>query len=145
MNKDAGELARRLARIQGRLRRELFDELESHQDDLDAVFDPYSYSPVVHELREKYLSRLYLIQGLIQQLAHFSQGHGKHATRVLSVRADNQKKLVDLVNQRLVKLNGSKVLDVKFIPGSGSERWSALITYEVNPFMQEADETAAWM
>ena len=145
MNKDAGELARGLAKIQARLRGELFDELREHEDDLDAIFDPYSYSPLVHELREKYLSRLYLIQGLLQQLAHFSQGRGKHTTRVQCIAAEDQETLVELVNKKLVRLNGSKVLDVKFIPAQDDGDWSAMITYEVNPFTEAADETAAWM
>jgi hypothetical protein len=145
MNKNAGELARRLARIQARLRRDLFEELREHESDLDELFDPYSFSPLVHEIREKYLTRLYLIQGIIQQLAHFSQGRSKHSTRVLRVAAEDQKALVELVNRKLGKLNGAKVLDVKFVPGDGRESWSALITYEANPFMEEADETAAWM
>ncbi|KPK64913.1 MAG: hypothetical protein AMK73_04515 [Planctomycetes bacterium SM23_32] len=145
MNRNAGELARKLARIQSRLRREMFVELIENESDLEALFDPHSFSPLTHEIREKYLTRLYLIQGIIQQLAHFSQGHNKHATRVLSVVAEDQRKLVSLVNRKLAKLNGAKVLDVKFIPGNGKESWSALITYEANPFMEEAGEAAAWM
>jgi hypothetical protein len=145
MDRNAGELARKLARIQARLRKDMFDELLTHDEDLESCFDPYSYSPVIHEIREKYLTRLYLIQGIIQQLVYLNQGRNKHATRVLSVAAENQEMLVTQVNRRLVNLNGAKVLDVTFIPGSGKENWSALITYEVNPFMEEADETAAWM
>ncbi len=141
----AAELAKRLARIQARLRNELFEDLQNHKDDLDAIFDPYSFSPLVHELREKYMTRLFLLQSIIQQLAYIRRGQQKQATRVLSVEAGDQKKLVDLVNHKLGHLNGSKVLDVKFIPGSGNEEWSALITYEVNPFMEEAGEAAAWM
>ena len=145
MNNEAADLAKKLASIQARLRRELFEVLEGHKEDLDGIFDPYSFSPVVHELRDKYLTRLYLVQGIIQQLAYFSRGHQKHATRVVSVAAPSQEKLVDLVNRKLVLLNGSKVLDVKFIPGSGQGEWSALITYEANPFLAEAGEAAAWM
>jgi hypothetical protein len=145
MNKEAGELARQLSKIQARLRQELFEELQAQGDSLESVFDPYSYSPLVHELREKYLTRLYLIQGLIQQLAHLSQGRTRHTTRVLSVAAESQQTLVNLVNRKLASLNGAKVLDVKFIPGGRDESWSALITYEANPFVEEADETAAWM
>jgi len=145
MDKNAGELARKLARIQARLRKDMFDELLAHDEDLESCFDPYSYSPAIHDIREKYLTRLYLIQGIIQQLVYLNQGRNKHATRVLSVAAENQEMLVTQVNRRLVNLNGAKVLDVTFIPGSGKENWSALITYEVNPFMEEADETAAWM
>lgn len=145
MNREAGDLARRLSKIQARLRGDLFDELQAHEDNLEAVFDPYSYSPLVHELREKFLTRLYLIQGLIQQLAHLSQARGKHATRVLSVAAEDRSSLVNLVNRKLATLNGSKVLDVKFIPGGPDQGWSAVITFELNPFIEEADETAAWM
>ncbi len=145
MNDDAAELARSLARIQARLRRELFEDLQNHRDDLDAIFDPDSYSLLIHELREKYLTRLFLLQSIIQQLAYFRRGHQKHATRVLSVGAKDQKNLVELVNHKLGHLNGSKVLDVEFIPASGDGEWSALITYEVNPFMEEAGEAAAWM
>ena len=145
MKRAAGELAKRLAKVQGQLRQELVEELVAQGDDLEAIFDPYSYSPLVHELRDKYLSRLFLIQGLIQQLAQFSQGRNRHMTRVLSVAAGDQGSLVSSVNRKLLSLNGSKVLDIKFIPGGDDVDWSALITYEANPFMEAADETAAWM
>jgi hypothetical protein len=145
MKPNARPLARKLSKIQARLRKELLEELLAHEDDLDALFDPYAYSPLAHEIREKYLNRLYLIHGIIQQLAHFSQGRNRHPTRVLSVAAENQQNLVELVNRRLGKLNGAKILDVKFIPATEKDGWSALITYEANPFVEEADETAAWM
>ena len=145
MPKDAGELARDLTRVQARLRRELVEELQGHAEDLESIFDPYSYSPIIHELREKYLTRLYLIHGLIQQLAHHAQGNSKPTTRVLRVGAADQRKLVQQVNRQLAKLNGAKVLDVKFIPATADEQWSALITFEMNPFAAAADETAAWM
>jgi len=145
MNKEAAELARQLARIQARLRAELLEELKSHKENLDTIFDPYSFSPLVHELREKYLTRLYLLQGLIQQLAYYSQGRTKHTTRVLSVVADTQQELVEEVNRKLHHLNGSKVTDVKFIPGTPDSGWTALITYEVNPLVGEVGGAAAWM
>ncbi len=145
MKSNAGQLARRLSKVQARLRKELVDELLTHEEDLESLFDPYSFSPLVHEIREKYLNRLYLIQGIIQQLAHLSQGRNRHPTRVLSVAAESQQTLVDLVNRRLGKLSGAKILDVKFIPATEKDGWSALITYEANPFVEEADETAAWM
>ena len=145
MNREAGELARTLARIQARLRHELAEELHTHSEELESAFDPYSYSPLVHELRDKYLTRLYLIQGLIQQLAQLSQGRHKHKTRVLRVGAGDQESLVSSVNEKLATLNGSKILDIKFIPGGEGAEWSALITYETNPFVEEPDETAAWM
>jgi hypothetical protein len=145
MRNDALEFARKLAQIQARLRDELLDELREHGEELDTAFDPYSYSPFVHELRDKYLNRLYLIHGILQQLAHQTQGKGKQTTQVLSVIAPTQRELVDRVNRKLTKLNGSKVTDVKFIPGNDGEDWSAVITLELSPFRNEADETAAWM
>ena len=53
MNREAGELAKKLARIQARLRQELADELRTHGEELESAFDPNSYSPPVHELRDK--------------------------------------------------------------------------------------------
>jgi hypothetical protein len=145
MTNDVGDLARKLARIQAALRKDLVKELQEQDQDLEVIFDPYAYSPVAQELRDKYLSRLYLIQGLLQQLAEFSQGHNRRATRVLSVVATDQQALVRDVNRQLLKLNGTKVLDVKFIPVNDGQEWSALITFEVNPFTSNFDETAAWM
>ena len=145
MDNDVGDLARKLAHIQANLRKELLGELQEHGQELEVVFDPYSYSPVAQELRDKYLSRLYLIQGLLQQLVESSQGHNRRATRVLSVAAEGQEELVRTVNSKLLKLNGTKVLDIKFVPGSDGKEWSAWITYEVNPFTTSFDETAAWM
>ncbi|MCD6416405.1 MAG: hypothetical protein J7M08_06885 [Planctomycetes bacterium] len=144
MVNDAAELARKLAQAQDHLRERLFEELQEHECDVETVFDPHSYSPLVHELREKYLTRLYLIQGVLQQLAHYGKGRGKPVTRVVSVAAGERSELVRRVNRKLAKLNGAKVLDVKFTPG-GEEGWSALITYQLNPFVTEPDETAAWM
>lgn len=141
----AGELARKLAKIQVRLRQELFDELREHEEDLETVFDPYSFSPLVHELREKYLTRLYLLQALVQQMAQHSQGRAKPTTRVTALSAQNQNELVESVNRKLGRLNGSRILDVKFVPGSEDEEWSALITYEINPLSSPTDGSAAWM
>jgi len=145
MDRNACELARKLARIQLELRREMLEELLANDEDLATAFDPHSFSPLTHEVREKYLSRIYLLQSIIQQLAHLSQGGGKHATRVLSLAAQDRNALVSLVNRKLMGLNGAKVMDVTFMPGTGNQDWSALITYEIHPFMEEADETAAWM
>ena len=145
MNKDAGELAKKLARIQSRLRGELLDELQAHEDDLEAIFDPYSFSPLVHELREKYMTRLYLIHGIIQQLAQHSQGRSRHATRVFPVVAESRDELVERVNNKLAHLNGSRVIDINFMSAVEEADWSALITYELNPVTAEADSTAAWM
>jgi len=145
MNSEAGELAKKLARIQSHLRNELMEELKSNEGDLEAIFDPYSFSPIVHELREKYLTRLHLLQGLIQQLAHFSLGRSRHTTRVFAVTADSRGELLDRVNHKLHKLNGSRVIDIEFIQSDEQETWSALITCELSPFAAETDGTAAWM
>lgn len=145
MSNSAGELARKLAKIQARLRRDMLEDLLEHEEDLPALFDPYSFSPVTQEIREKYLNRLYLLHGIIQQLAQLNQGRNRHATRVMRVAATSQENLVKLVNRRLSDLSGTKVLDVKFMPATGEGDWTALITYEANPFMEAADETAAWM
>ncbi len=145
MSRDAGALARRLAKIQAHLREELINALINGDQELEDIFDPYSYSTAVHDLRDKYLSRLFLIQGILQQLAHCSQPQNKQSTRVITVAAEDRNKLAELVNDRLGRLTGAKVLDVKFMPATDSSDWSALIMYEMNPFVGEAGGTAAWM
>ncbi len=144
MTKDPGELARELAAIQNRLREELIEELQGQGNDLGTICDIHSYSPLVQELREKYLTRLFLLQGIIQQLAHYSRGSNKRTTRVLSLAAQDRKELVRLVNRKLKKLNGVKVLDVKFV-AEDEEGWAALITYQLNPFVPGPGETIARM
>jgi len=144
MRMEASDLARKLSAAQNRLRQELFDELQQRGEDIESIFDPYSYSPLVHELRDKYLSRLHLIQGILQQLAYYSQGKRKNATRVVSVTAPDRPELVRQVNYKLTRLNGSNVRDVKFMQGE-DDGWSALITYDLNPFRGETDEPAAIM
>ena len=145
MDKNPVEIVKRLAKIQANLRQELLEELDSHRKDLEFVFDPYSYSPLVEELREKYLTQLFMIQGIIQQLAHFSVGNKGSNTRVISVRAQGQPNLVKIVNNKLAALNGAKVLGVDFLPQKEQDEWVALITYVPNPFVQEPGEAAAWM
>lgn len=145
MAKISGELARRLAKTQARLRSELLEELKAQGDDLEEVFNPYSYSPLIHELREKYLSRLVLIQGILQQLAHHYHAGHKPSVRVHALSAETQNELVRRVNRTLHKLNGSRVIDVTFTPSTEDEDWSALITYEAHASADETDETALWM
>ncbi len=145
MTKDVYDLAKKLGQVQSRLRKELLEELQSHEDEIDNAFDPYSYSPLVHEIREKYLTRLYVLQGILQELAHFNQGRRRPPVKVLSVKAHDSEQLVSLVNKKLDRLNGAKVLDVKFMQNKQDEHWVALITYIGNPFRETHDETAAWM
>ena len=145
MGNSASDVARRLARVQKRLRGELLEELRSHGDDLENVFDPYSYSPVAHEIREKYLSRLYALQMIIQELAHLNQGQKQPPVRVLRVRARDNEELVKSVNKKLANLNGARIMDVEFLQTPQDEHWVAVITYMANPFAGTPDETAAWM
>jgi len=145
MHESASEIIKKLAKIQAELRQGLFEELQSKNEELESIFDPYSYSPVVQELREKYLVQLFVLQGLIQQLACLNPDRRKLNTRVISVSADDRVRLVNLVNRKLASLNGAKVLDVSFMPEDGNNSWTALITYVSAPFAEEADETAAWM
>jgi len=145
MHESASEIIKKLAKIQAELRQELFEELQSKNEELESIFDPYSYSPVVQELREKYLVQLFVLQGLIQQLACLKPGRKKPNTRVISMSADDRARLVNLVNRKLASLNGARVLDVSFMPENGNSGWTALITYVSAPFAEEADETAAWM
>jgi len=145
MDMNPAEIVKKLAKIQANLRQELLEELHSRRQDLEFIFDPYSYSPLVEELREKYLTQLFVIQGIIQQLAHLSVGKKGSNARVISVNAQDQPRLVKQVNSKLAALNGAKVLGVDFLPQKGQEEWVALITYVPNPFMQESGETAAWM
>jgi len=145
MNVDARDIAKKLARVQGRLRKELLEELQNHEEDIEVIFDPYSYSPLVQELREKYLNRLYVLQALIQELAHFNQGRRHPTVKVVSVRAQDAEKLVDAVNHKLVELNGAKVMDVEFVQNKPDDQWVGVITYIVNPFMETQGEAAAFM
>ena len=139
------DIAKKLVHIQSRLRNNLLKELQCHEDDLDNSFDPYAYSPLVHEIKEKYLSRLYVIQALIQELAHLNQGRRNRTVRVLSVRAGDSEALVELVNEKLAGLNGAKIMDVKFLQSKDADDWVAVISFVANPFSGAKDETAAWM
>ena len=145
MASDAADMAKRLTRIQTRLREELLEELQSNEADIENVFDPYSYSPIAHELREKYLSRLYALQAIIQELAHFNQGQRRPPVKLMSVCASDSNKLVELVNKKLERLNGARLMDVKFMQNKHDDHWAAVITYVASPFTETHDETAAWM
>ena len=94
---------------------------------------------------EKYLSRLYTLQAIIQELAHFNQGRRHPPVQLASVRASDSASLVDLVNKKLERLNGARIIDVKFTQNKQDDHWVAVITYVANPFMETHDETAAWM
>ena len=145
MSSDTRDIARKLSKVQSQLRRELLEELQTHEDDIESVFDPYSYSPVVQEIREKYLTRLQIVQAIIQELAHYNQGRRQPPVKVLSLRGKNSEELVENVNEKLATLNGAKVMDVEFLHNEQQDHWVAIITYVANPFTETQDETAAFM
>ena len=145
MTKDASRIAKVLSQTQAKLREKLLTELTDVEDDLPCLFDPDSYSPAFDEYREKYLSRLYVLQSLLQELANFNQGQRKRHTKVTTVSARNHSELTKLVNRTISHLDGCKVTDVKFVPSNDDKEWVAVITYLSNPFVEEQDETAAWM
>lgn len=145
MAKDASRIAKMLSQVQARLREKLLSELTETEEDLPFLFDPDSYSPAFDEYREKFLSRLYVLQSIIQELANFNQGQKKRHTKVTTVSARNHSELTKLVNRTISHLDGCKVTDVKFVPSNDDKEWVAVITYLSNPFVEEQDETAAWM
>jgi hypothetical protein len=134
MPNDPAELARKLAAIQNRLREELLEELSNHEEDIESLFDPYSYSPFPQEIRDKYLTHLWLIHGIIQQLAQYDRGGKGQTTRVASISAPSRSELVRRVNRKLEKLNGARVTNVEFLPADEEEDWAALITYQRGAF-----------
>ncbi len=145
MNNEARKIAGRLVKTQNRLRAELLEELTEYSGDIGAVFDPYSYSHLGEEIRDKYLTNLQMIQGILQELAHFNQGNRQPPVKVLSLRASSSEKLVKQVNSTLAKLSGARIMDIEFVQNNEDENWVALITYMANPFTEEQDETAALM
>ncbi len=146
MNKDARKIAARLVKMQKRLRSDMLGELTEYSDDIESVFDPHSYSHLGEEIRDKYLTNLQMIQGILQELAHFNQGESRRPpVKVLSLRAASSDKLVKLVNATLARLAGTRVMDIEFVQNNENENWVALITYMTNPFNEEQDETAALM
>lgn len=145
MSGTPAHIARKLKKIQAKLRRELFEELKIRSGDLETVFDPYSYTPLSQELRDKFLTNIFLIQAIIQQLCHLSEYRKKASTVVVSVNAANKDKLVQHVNEKLASLNGSKILGVDFLPADESKTWTALITYVTNPLLEGPAEPATLM
>jgi hypothetical protein len=143
MAHDASAIAKQLAQIQAKLREKMITDLEGAGAELDELFDPDTYSPAFEEYRERYLSRLYVLQSLIQELANFNQGSKKRHTKVASVSAKTHAELARQVNRKILRLDGCKVTDVKFVPTS--KEWVAVITYLSNPFVASQDEAAAWM
>ncbi|MDP6359564.1 MAG: hypothetical protein QF473_30865, partial [Planctomycetota bacterium] len=112
---DASRVAKTLAEIQYELREDLLDNLKDQEDDLKTVLDPRTFSPEFDEIRDKYLDKLTIIQGVINELANFNLCHTKRVTRIESVSAESHKQLASRVNKKLMKLEGCRIMDVKFI------------------------------
>ena len=138
MDQEIAKLVKKLSGIQANLREELCNKLLAEDEELDHVFDPYSYSPTAQDLREKYLNQLMTVQGIIQQLAHHCHAQQQQKTKVVRLSSDDQSKLVKLVNQKLASLNGNRVMDVNFMERNDEGKWVALITYTPSPFAQES-------
>ncbi|MFW5923603.1 MAG: hypothetical protein ACOCSQ_04395 [Planctomycetota bacterium] len=144
MSNDTSEIANKLAKIQNRLRGELLEELQEHKGELSTIFDPYSFSPVVQEIRDKYLKNLQVLQSILQELAQQNQRR-QPPVKLISLRAEDSEELVELVNRKLARLRGARVMDVEFLQKKEDDQWVAVVTYVANPFREEQDETAAWM
>ena len=137
---DASRVAKTLAEIQYELREDLLDNLKDQEDDLKTVLDPRTFSPEFYEIRDKYLDKLTIIQGVINELANFNLCHTKRVTRIESVSAESHKQLASRVNKKLMKLEGCRIMDVKFIKDDDEEEpeWVAFITYIPNPLKPAA-------
>lgn len=138
MDQKVAKLVKKLSGIQANLREELCEKLLAEDEELDHVFDPYSYSPIAQDLREKYLNQLMTVQGIIQQLAHHCHAQQQQKTKVVRLSSEDQGKLVKLVNQKLASMNGNRVMDVEFMDQNDNGQWVALITYSPSPFAQES-------
>ena len=138
MDQKVARIVKTLSGIQANLREELCEKLENQDEELEHIFDPYSFSPVAQDLREKYLNQLMTIQGIIQQLAHHCHAQQKQKTKVVRLSSSDQDKLVKLVNQKLASMNGSRVMDVNFMDRNDDGKWVALITYTPSPFAQQS-------
>jgi hypothetical protein len=138
MDQKVARIVKTLSGIQANLREELCEKLEDQDEELEHIFDPYSFSPVAQDLREKYLNQLMTIQGIIQQLAHHCHAQQKQKTKVVRLSSSDQSKLVKLVNQKLASMNGSRVMDVNFMDRNEDGKWVALITYTPSPFAQQS-------
>ncbi|HOX38559.1 MAG TPA: hypothetical protein PL033_11270 [Candidatus Brocadiia bacterium] len=143
MSDEVYRIAKSLGRIQSQLRKELLDELSQSEDDLEFLFDPHSYSLKLEELRDKYVTRLFVLQHIAQELSHLSAHPRKRQTRVTTLIADDHQSLTKLVNSRLARMDNCRVLDIKFspVPDSG---WLAVITYVAGAMPPDAEETARW-
>jgi len=132
---DVARIAKILAEIQYELREDLLDTLAREEDDLKIVLDPRTFSMEFDEVREKYLDKLAVLQGIINELANLNLHHTKRITRVESLAAGTHEELTKKVNHKLARLEGCRIVDVKFLKDdkSAESPWVSFITYMPNP------------
>lgn len=132
---DAARVAKILAEIQYEIREDLLNNLVGKEEDLKTALDPRTFSPEFDEVRDKYLDKLAILQGIINELANFSLCHTKRITRIESMSAETHEELTKRVNHKLARLEGCRIVDVKFIKDDGGEKptWVSFITYMPNP------------
>lgn len=132
---DAARIARALAEIQLELREDLLQLLVSQESELKSVLDPRTFSTQFDEIRDKYLDKLAILQGIINELANYSICQTKRVTRIESLSAGDHETLTRMVNKKLASLAGCRIEDVKFLKDANceDERWVSFITYTPNP------------
>ena len=132
---DVSRIAKTLSEVQYEMREDLLDFLLSEEEELKTVLDPRTFSPQFDEIREKYLDKLAVLQGAINELANFNLCHTKRITRVESTAADTYENLTKKVNIKLARLEGCRIVDVKFLKDEESDEspWVSFITYMPNP------------
>ncbi|MBI2193298.1 MAG: hypothetical protein HYU36_15085 [Planctomycetes bacterium] len=132
---DAARVAKILAEIQYELREDLLNNLTAQEENLKTALDPRTFSPEFDEIRDKYLDKLAILQGIINELANFNLCHTKRITRIESMSAETHEELTRRVNHKLARLEGCRIVDVKFIKDEAGEKssWVSFITYMPNP------------
>jgi hypothetical protein len=137
---DASRIAKIIAEIQYELREDLLRLLTGQEKELRSVLDPRTFSPEFEEVRDKYLDKLAILQGIVNELANFGLSHTKRITRIESLCADSHEKLTRMVNMKLARLEGCRIVDVEFIKNEndGKPEWVSFITYVPNPLTPPA-------
>ena len=132
---DAARIAKTISEVQYELREDLLDSLVSEGEDLKNTLDPRSFSPEMDEIRDKFLDKLAILQGIVNELANFNLCHTTRITRIDSISADTHEELTERVNKKLARLEGCRIVDVKFLKDEGTEevKWVSFVTYMPNP------------
>ena len=139
LEEDGNRIGRLIAEIQQKLRQDLLDDLVESEEDLQSLFDPDSYSHALDEVRDKYVDKLWALQGILHEIANLDDGHRRRRTEVMSISTDSPEALTQEVNKALRSLEGCAIQDVKFLKGEDSQ-WVAFITYLANPFDRSREE-----